>query len=301
MPSSQTVSQIIQLEIAGPSVKTAWNSNLTTRQLESDCPQSSNWTPAQPGGLSVFHGTDAQFRPERGFKESLSEFPFRALTRQFDPNQIAPSRVGAIYTAFSPLRCFMWALFKAEVIQSIPSQSRLNHANQSWSSNGVNYRGLAVLQFASSQPQPASLTSHTIARDTESAWFDRTRNLEIERSHDFISYAQFTQDTVQTTYLDLIHGLEMSDARTQLMPYTRNHWRTVWTSDRARDILNANHLTTYAIALNITANVDPKFTKNKGAINDRKEGSGKRASMRRTLQRVTQKLSGGSLREKGKA
>ena len=57
------------------------------------------------------------------------------------------------------------------ILSSKSARSRLNSSNQLRLSNGVQYHGLMLLQFASSQPQSNSLTSFTIPRNMESAWF----------------------------------------------------------------------------------------------------------------------------------
>ena len=242
----------------------------------------------------MYHGTDAQYHEELEFNELLSQRPFATLDRMCAQNQMCPRRLGVVYTAFSPLRCYVWALFKAEIIQSIPAQSRLEYANQRWSSNGVEYRGLVLLQFTSAQPQPASLTSYVIPPGRESAWFELTKELDRRGvSSDFTSYSSFTNDTAQTMIPDMIHGLEILGARQQLSAYTKNHWRTVWTSDRARDILNANNLEVFAIAINVLNTEEPKSAK--GAIGkskrDESPEGGKKGTVRRAIKKLGHKIS----------
>ena len=286
-PAFRPLGHITQLEISGPTIKSAWVSNSITRQLEANCPQTVQWTPSQPGGLPVYHGTDANLRPGLGFSESLSRQPFDALIRQFNDNQMIPRRVGGIYTAFSPFRCYIWALFKAEVIQSIPSASIRSFSDQIWTSNGIGYRGLVLIQFSSTQPKPASLTSFTIARNDETPWFHLTKDIDRQGTSDFSSYAQITHQTAPVLP-DLIHGLELPGPRQELTPYAQNHWRSVWTSERARDILNANHLETFAIAFNLVEDKVPESSKPK----DQKTLKGeKMGTLHRAMRKARQRLS----------
>ena len=118
LPTSN--SPITQIRLSGPTLKQAWNSDPILRQLEHDCP-GTGWSPAQASGLPVYHGTNAQFGTF-GFNVLLSRSPFSALRRGFAmQNQMAPTSQPVLYTDFSPLRCYLWALFKSEVIRSIPN------------------------------------------------------------------------------------------------------------------------------------------------------------------------------------
>ncbi|KAN0068277.1 hypothetical protein V8E54_013473 [Elaphomyces granulatus] len=50
-----------QITLVGPNLSEAWDRNPFTRDPENICP-SLNWSPSQPGGFYVYHGTAAHIK-----------------------------------------------------------------------------------------------------------------------------------------------------------------------------------------------------------------------------------------------
>jgi hypothetical protein len=113
-----------QVTLVGPNLFEAWNRLSFTRNLENMSRRSSTWTPSQPGGLYVYHGTAAHIELP-GFILALADRPFNGLRGMSQRNQITPAlgpggiNMPVVWTAFSPLRAFLWAVFRGEVVSNI--------------------------------------------------------------------------------------------------------------------------------------------------------------------------------------
>ena len=251
-PAEPTVN-IIQLHLRGESVRDAWENHATTRRMERECipPSGSTWTPDQAGGLYVYHATNAHFE-KAGFAEKLSKRPFEMLRRFTSVSQMAPLSHPATYTAFSPLRSYLWGLFLADPIQSLPEPSLLDRRNRKWMSGGHEYAGVVLFQFASRQPCPPGLTSFCIPRGQELAWHEQTMEMNGDDRDAWNNYQRFTQASfgASSNWPDLIHGLQLPIIRRQL-PKIGNPFDTVWTSEAGIQALNASHSETYAITLEL--------------------------------------------------
>jgi hypothetical protein len=92
-------------------------------------------------------------------------------------SQMAPFGVRVVYTAFSPLRSYLWAAFRNQIYRIVPSTNEISWMNQAWTSNGHNYRGVAVFQFNAVQPANANLTSACIPIGREMAWANTVQGL----------------------------------------------------------------------------------------------------------------------------
>ena len=80
-----------QITLVGPNLYEAWNRLSFTRNLENECPQSPTWTPSQPGGMYVYHGTAAHLKNAdyiSDFILALANRPFNGLIGKSQRNQI---------------------------------------------------------------------------------------------------------------------------------------------------------------------------------------------------------------------
>ncbi|KAK3191612.1 hypothetical protein K4F52_002427 [Lecanicillium sp. MT-2017a] len=112
----QMIGPIAQVTIVGPSLKEAWARCSYTRNLERYAPQEPSWNQNQPGGMYVYHGTAAYLGSSRALVD-LTSHPFAGLEGRCTRNQITQDGSGlpVAWTAFSPFRAFLWAVFGAEV------------------------------------------------------------------------------------------------------------------------------------------------------------------------------------------
>jgi hypothetical protein len=251
-----------QVTLVGPNLYEAWNRDPFTRNLENVCTQSSDWTPSQPGGLYVYHGTAAHLdHPD--FILSLAKRPFTGLVGKVNRNQITQGKhsLPIVWTSFSPFRAFLWAAFRADVIRDVPGPLIQSTLTSAWSSENRTYQGVLVLQFSSTQPSPAGLTSYTIPNGQEEQWAaiaagqgglesnETTQNL----------WGRFTNIHKQvkgSEWPNLVHGLELASSRAILHRYTRQFWRTVWFGEGIQS-LNSLHRQSLAIQFIIKPDSPP--------------------------------------------
>ncbi|KAK4169559.1 hypothetical protein QBC43DRAFT_307977, partial [Cladorrhinum sp. PSN259] len=115
---------IIQLQLEGSTILEAWNENPTTRaieQLANRHERDADPTHFSFRALPVYHGTDAAI--------GLSFLRIHKIRRGMlygsaAENQVAPRHpsLQILWTGFSPLRCFLWAAFKSDVLQPVPNR-----------------------------------------------------------------------------------------------------------------------------------------------------------------------------------
>jgi hypothetical protein len=164
-----------QVTLIGPDLFEAWNRLSFTRNLENVSPQSSTWTPSNPGGLYVYHGTAAHFE-DPNFIVALANRAFNALIGRSRRNQITPAlgpgggNMPVVWTAFSPLGAFLWAVFRGAVVSNIPGHTIQSNSNKTWHYGNKTYEGVLVLQFSPSQPSPPGCSSYTIPIGKEEQW-----------------------------------------------------------------------------------------------------------------------------------
>ncbi|KYK55787.1 hypothetical protein DCS_07751 [Drechmeria coniospora] len=245
-----------QVTIVGKGIIDAWQRLPFTQQLETDCPQNSTWTPSQPGALSVYHGTS--HNPKKGtFNEFLSQPPFLALDGGSSRNHITQGsgQLPVVWTAFSPLRAFLWAVWQAEAVAAVPNPDAKGRLNAVWKCAGKTYEGVMLLQFSASQPQPPGLTSYVIPRGREEEW-SKTANSDrygfsgMNLTHTQTLWAQFSTihgQEIGSEWPNLVHGLELWDSRQDLRKLrVKQVWRTAW-SGEGISRLNENHKQSLAI------------------------------------------------------
>jgi hypothetical protein len=246
-----------QVTLVGPNLFEAWNQLSFTRNLENMCRQSSTWTPSQPGGLYVYHGIAAHIEFP-GFILALANRPFNGLIGMSQRNQITPAlgpgggNMPVVWTAFSPLGAFLWAVFRAEVVSNIPGPTTQSKSNQPWHYGNKTYEGVLVLQFSPSQPSPPGCRSYTIPIGKEEQWTniaaasnnvvastEATKNL-------WQRFATIHRQGKESEWPDLVHGFKLGASRQSLQHFTKQLWRTVWFGQGIQS-LNSCHTQSLAI------------------------------------------------------
>jgi hypothetical protein len=246
-----------QVTLVGPNLFEAWNRLSFTRNLENMCHQSSTWAPSQPGCLYVYHGTAAHIE-NPNFISALANRPFNGLIGKSQRNQITLAlgpgvgNIPVVWTAFSPLRAFLWAVFRADVIRNIPGYMTQSKLNQPWHYGNKSYEGVLVLQFSPSQPSPPGCSSYTIPIGEEEQWTDiaaSSNNIVASTEPTKSLWARFATIHKQakgSEWPDLVHGFELPVSRRSLQHFTKQLWRTVWHGQGIQS-LNSCHTQSLAI------------------------------------------------------
>ncbi|EPE05395.1 hypothetical protein F503_02134 [Ophiostoma piceae UAMH 11346] len=119
---------ITDVHLSGPSIKEAWQANTVLRHLEGnatrpvDC--SSQWSPRSDRWMPIYISTVAPFKgnscEQSDIRLAMVLANFDALPRVVDgramANKLVPDSFPVVWTAYSPLRAFLWSLFHTEVI-----------------------------------------------------------------------------------------------------------------------------------------------------------------------------------------
>ena len=126
-----------------------------------------NWTPETAGGLWVYHATAKHLINSKDvpinigndlvyaapFADTFSRSPFSVLQPFARGHPF--SRYPCTFTGFSPIRCFLWAAFGAEVVQNVPHGRSQDNLRRPWTSGGNQYQGVVLFQFGSTQSAPS--------------------------------------------------------------------------------------------------------------------------------------------------
>ncbi|KAK1965880.1 hypothetical protein LY78DRAFT_711766 [Colletotrichum sublineola] len=263
-PTDRTVQQVV---IRGRTVLEAWTTNATTRQLSMmkkdkqrlrHDPENldSIWTPRQAGGNPVYHGSIIR---NKKWPQRFNETPFSALQPRINSNQMVTDAFPVIFTAFSPLRCFLWAAFDSMLPYLTPSAQDILHTQDTWVNGGRTYKGVVLFKFHSTQPAPAVLTHYVIPEGKEGQWGSRSlsdNNKGISHQNVWGHYRDIHGQSGDA-FPDLVHGLEYGNQLNGLSPFRTNMWRTIWRATAASDHLNAQHAATYAISFELGSSTAP--------------------------------------------
>ena len=278
--------RIQQIELEGPTIAEAWRANATTNAMEnlalsvgSDTDPSSMAFRALP----VYHGTDWMVEDN---EHARNDPRGGRLEPSVSRNQVAPDRwaLAVIWTGFSPLRCFLWAAFKAEVLHQVPTGTVKAKLERSWScppstsgsssSSLHTHSGVTLFKFRPSLPSASDQTHFVMPKGREAEWE------RICRIHDFggrtppdweaAALVKHLWDQFSTihggtldTWPNALHCHEFGPQLNMLRSYTRQLWRTVWFGAGA-NALNNSHEVTYAISFKLVAPVPPKVSSGKG-------------------------------------
>lgn len=133
-PPPRPVCPIIQVTLEGNDAFTAWASNPTLQAMETESwPRllgGATWDPPSRRRLPVFHGTQHYYYETHGSEVFMRHARyvlqrdgprFQGLEGRVNVNPIAPAgqALPVVWTGFSPLCCFLWAVFRADVIGNV--------------------------------------------------------------------------------------------------------------------------------------------------------------------------------------
>ena len=119
---------ITDVQLSGHSIREAWMANTVLRGLENDATRpvdcSAQWRPRPDSRMPVYISTVAPFTGDRceqsDIRLAMVLANFDALPRVVDgratANRLVPDSLPVVWTAYSPLRAFLWSLFHTEVI-----------------------------------------------------------------------------------------------------------------------------------------------------------------------------------------
>ncbi|KAK1573666.1 uncharacterized protein LY79DRAFT_568136 [Colletotrichum navitas] len=264
VPTDRTVQQVI---LRGHTVLEAWTKNETTRQLSMmrkgqerlrHDPENLDptWTPRHAGSNPVYHGSIIR---DDEWPRLFNETPFDALSPRINSNQMVTDAFPVIFTAFSPLRAFLWAAFQKGLPRMAPNTQDILCTHNTWVSGGRAYQGVVLFKFHSTQPSPASLTHYVIPEGKENEWGSKSLhgNNKAINERRVWDYYRTIHGQSGDVFPDLVHGLEYGQQLTALTPFSTNMWRTIWRAGAASNHLNAQHAATYAISFEIGSAAEP--------------------------------------------
>lgn len=273
-----------QVTLVGPNLTEAWNRLPFTRELEDAC-HPPNWSPAQPGGMYVYHGTTAHLGDE-AFISALTDRPFHGLVGKSNPNQITQGKdsIPIVWTSFSPFRAFLWAAFRADVVRDVPGSGTLSNLTSEWTFGEKTYRGVLLLQFTSVQPSPPGCSHYIIPAGQEEHWATiasagRVVPADEPTSKLWRRFASIHQQPGDSEWPDVVHGLELPFSHDSLRRFTRQCWRTVWFS-RGIQELNSRHRKTIAIQYIFEPSLPPPPSRQKSSNRVKVAGAVKRRPAR---------------------
>ncbi|KAL1905081.1 hypothetical protein Sste5344_009130 [Sporothrix stenoceras] len=280
-PPSLSTCPIIDIDLIGPTIKAAWRANPVTRAMEDKAVapvlQDHNWSPTD-ASLPVYHGTTAPaVNTERAYAHNniaaritLSNVTPSVLLPMVTPNQMAPAyrALAVIYTGFSPFRCFLWAVFHADVIANIPTDnSAINNMSSRWDCPHPpqhQHRGIRLLKFCPQASAMNTLPTFVLPDGAQDGWIRRVREIGDQNQYDPLSidnegptedmwqlFRDFHGQPAGTPWPSILHYHE-GELQSRILKYfTKQLWRTVW-HRRDCQVLNASLHSNMAINLTIT-------------------------------------------------
>ncbi|KAF5007421.1 hypothetical protein FDECE_6249 [Fusarium decemcellulare] len=241
---------IIQIDLQGTSPWQAWQ-------------RGGSWSPSSSRTLPVYHGTSnnltsAQYHADYAILEAgrSSSSSFRGLEGHANLNQVVPSdrRLPIVWTGFSPLRCFIWAAWRADVIGDLRQSSRaMEHLSKRWEGGDHEHTGVILYEF---RPFPApGISQYIIPEGYEQAWDSRRLTIENERlsrqadsSNDLWALFSGFHGNNPSAWPEALHCKELGQQRSQLEPHVKQLWRTVWFG-QGIETVNRSHCTSFAISV----------------------------------------------------
>ena len=268
----------VQIDLVGPSLSEAWRRLDFTRNLEESCPHSNNWPLSLHGTAYVYHGTAAHLAgPGASWIADLAG-PTPALCGQSNGNRItrASPSLPLVWTAFSPFRAFLWAVFQADVIGDVPGPASQEPLSSSWKCRGREYGGVLVLQFTSTQPAPSGCSSYVIPPGQELQWSqialgDQKPESRESPANIWARLSSIHHQPAGSDWPEIIHSLELPASREVLRPLTDQFWRTAWYG-RGIEALNSRHERTFAIRYTLVPDPTPPPEQGQETSEDRGHG-----------------------------
>lgn len=278
---------IVQIELEGSTILEAWMGNSRMQELEREASERvESFDPSRGSCLPVYHGTPF---PPAAYNLHLPSHRQSNLHGSVSRNQVAPASecLPVLWTGFSPLRCFLWAVFRADVIPNGVIHHIPEPLAKTWKcEEHGGHKGVGLLKFYPLQPAPPGLSWYIIPRGQEPAWTERCQAWT-EPDALFVD-PPITRETVWDFFRDfhggnpatwphVLHCREFGDQRRLLSDFTQQLWRTVWAGEGIQR-LNESHEITFAISFMPTAPTEtPNPPANLGQAQEKKGSIAKRA------------------------
>ncbi|KAK3346239.1 hypothetical protein B0T25DRAFT_272983 [Lasiosphaeria hispida] len=252
---------IVQLNLNGMTILEAWSGNLTTRAME--IAANSHERGANPShfsfrALPVYHGTDAFQRV--AYPGMAQEIRRGLLHGSVTSNQVAPPHpcLPILWTGFSPLRCFLWAAFRGEVLQPVTCATVGTKLGMPWRCEDHEHVGILLFKFRPSLPSAPGQASYVIPSGREQEWASLTQGVPEGGTVGVgAQWRLFSRihGNAHSTWPEAIHCREFGQQLTMLSAYVKQFWRTVWFGDGIT-ALQESHEVTYSISFTLArANV----------------------------------------------
>lgn len=257
--------KVTQVTLKGASILSAWRDNdtivdsrynATLKKLEDMFSLGKNGKPDQAGGPTVFHGTNAHFKGPLQHWPNFWEDETVGLEAASAGCQMNPPGVNVVYTAFSPLRAFLWAAFQGVMYQNIPGRENISFMNKGWSSQGRSFKGIALFGFDTITPAPQSLSWAMIPERDGPAFSSRVTDLRnggtLTKSAKWTpdgAWARLRETAGSNTdaWPQVLHSKEFGQQEQWLHNFHCNLWRTCWLEGEALNVLNKSYRFTVAI------------------------------------------------------
>jgi hypothetical protein len=270
--------KVKQVHLKGVSITDAWKKNSTMVTSDLNMKDLLNfgfpfpWTPAQHGKGLVFHGTArhlSQLPSDPRLQTWIDTWPTQMqLLGSWTQNKMAASRLGVVYTAFSPLRAFLWAAFTDHIFyKNVPPPATIAKMRTKWTSGGIEYAGVALFLFDVPTPtiEPLRYTVIPVGKEAEWAAAVYAGGAQLE----WKGLKRFHGED-EKEWPDIMHGLEYEPQRSAIrgVDWSINLWRTTWKDGKANDELNQRYVSTLAITFELE---EPKPAP---ALSNKREGPG---------------------------
>ncbi|KAJ3542759.1 hypothetical protein NM208_g3927 [Fusarium decemcellulare] len=267
-PTTRVSCPIIQIDLQGTDLWQAWRNDPITRDMEAAATPrmigGGSWSPASSRTLPVYHGTSnnltsAEYRAAYTIREAArSSSSFRGLEGHVNFNQVTPAdpMLPIVWTGFSPLRCFVWAAWRADVIGDLrPGGEAMGKLSKRWECGDHEHAGLFLYEF---HPFPApGITQYIMPEGQEQAWYDRRLTIENERmfahadsSSDLWALFSGFHHNDPSAWPEALHCKEFGPQRNQLEPHVKQLWRTVWFGQGIGTV-NRSHHASFAISMQL--------------------------------------------------
>lgn len=271
---------IVQIELEGPTLADAWNANATTKEMEelaTSVPSDADPSSMAYRALAVYHGTawtgwDELMAPATPYE------PSRTLRPASNRNQVAPGgplcrdALKVVWTGFSPLRCFLWAVFQGEVLQQVPTGAAKARLEREWDCDPSfaphTHKGVTLFKLRPTLPSAFGQSHYLMPKGREAEWNDIVKGLEIHvrGTHlppipeDLAAGAKYLWDRFSgihrgtlDTWPNALHCREYGEQLATLRIFTKQTWWTVWYGAEQIGALNRSREVAYAISFKLTS------------------------------------------------
>ncbi|KAJ4153920.1 hypothetical protein LMH87_010386 [Akanthomyces muscarius] len=244
-------SRFTQLTLQGPDLVTAWKSSHKTAGLERMAPRH-DAMPSQSCNSPVYYGTAAHLNELQDDYIELVSLPFRGLSGQDPVYGVIPyhAHINAAPTTLAPFRSFLSSVFRAEVIDKMPSRNR----DHTWKSGDEEYESVMLFQFRPRPPPSTGYSSYTIPENMRAAWRYVARTVVCLKTPPPLCWRMFSDIHGQPRGTDwpfIIYELEDAERVRALQPLTEaSLWHSVWCGEGVCE-LNSSHRESFAIKYDI--------------------------------------------------